>query len=231
MIVLTVVTVGVGTGYLIRSAFGYNPLVWRRWSRRWARWIARGVGWRVQATYETPIAADRPYVFVSNHQSAADILVHILTMPVEFGFLAKGELERAPVLGSCLRRSPCLFVDRSTPRRARASLAEAARRIREGTSVLIYPEGERTYGTAMAPFRRGAFALSEEAGVPVVPVTLVDAYRVCHLGRRRLWPGTVSVHYGAPIETAAFPADGGEAMRDHVRRLISAQLNRVTSSE
>ena len=68
-------------------------------------------------------------------------------------------------------------------------------------------------------------------GFPPTMAPLLDAYRVCDLGRRRLRPGTVSVHYGAPVDPHAFPADGGEALRDHVRRLIAAQLDEVTSDE
>ena len=231
LFVLTVATAACGAAYLVHQTFNHDPDVWTRWSRRWARAIGFGIGLRVRASYDPSLPADRPCIYVSNHQSAVDILVHLLTMPVRFGFLAKAELARAPVLGACLRHSHCLFVDRSSPRRARESLVETARRIRSGTSVLIYPEGERTHRREMAAFRRGAFVLAEEAGAPIVPVTLLDAYRVCDFSRRRLRPGTVSVHYGAPIESATCPADGGETLRERARQAIAAQLQQVTKYE
>lgn len=171
----------------------------KRWSGLWGRAILTGIGIRVRTTERVRIDAHQPCIFVSNHQNALDILVLAAALPYPFGFLAKAELERVPFLGFAIRNSASVLIDRSDMRRSVASMKLAGERIRGGTSVLVFAEGSRSYARDLLPFKKGAFLLAVEAGVPLVPVAIVDAYRYMDERRRLVRAGTVHLRLGEPV--------------------------------
>lgn len=170
-----------------------------RWSRRWGRWILQPGGVRIEVEDHARLDPGKPCIFVANHQSALDILVLAAAVPYPFGFVAKAELEKTPILGAAIRHSACVFVDKRDPRTAVKSIQEAGERIRGGNSVFIFAEGERSYSGGLLPFQRGAFFLAVEAGVPLVPVSLLGAYRLLDERRFLFRPGTVRVVLHPPI--------------------------------
>lgn len=174
----------------------------KRWATRWAKAVLAAAGVRVHLVDHARLDPARPYVFVPNHQTALDILVLAAAMPYPFGFAAKAELKDVPFLGHAIAGSPSVFVDKRDARRAVETIREAAARIREGMSVLIFPEGLRTYSGGLDRFERGAFVLAVEAGVPLVPVSIHGAYRLMDERRGLLRAGevTVVVHDALPTE-------------------------------
>ncbi|MCA0267705.1 MAG: 1-acyl-sn-glycerol-3-phosphate acyltransferase [Bacteroidetes bacterium] len=196
-------TVPMSIGQVTGHARDPSTRTFKRWARRWARTIL-GAGrvrvWLDDRANLDPV--DGPYVFVCNHQTALDILVLADALPYPFGFAAKAELAEVPFLGRAIRQSPGVFVDRRTPRRAVETVKEAGERIRSGMSVLVFPEGRRSYRAEPLPLERGAFMIALEAGVPLVPVVLLGAYRVLDERRQAFRPGTVGVVVHPPIETA-----------------------------
>lgn len=165
----------------------------------------------------------RPTVYVSNHQSTFDIPVLIRVLPVNFRFVAKEQLRWVPVLGWYLWFAGHILIDRSNRTRAIASLAKAAKKIRGGTSILMYPEGTRSPDGHILPFKKGPFALALEAGVAVCPVTIEGTAR---LMPKNSWKinlgGEIKVKIGKPIDAAAYGKDRDRLMRD-VRNVIIQQ--------
>lgn len=161
-----------------------------RVTRIWARFILRAAG--VSATSEliAPLP-DGPVVFVSNHVSSLDIPILFDVLPRSFRIVYKSSLLYVPLMGQCLAATRHIAIDRSRAFSARRSLAAAARRIRNGVSVALFPEGTRSGGAPMGAFKRGSFKLAVEAGVPVVPVSLVGLRRVT--GPGRITPGEIRV--------------------------------------
>ena len=210
---------------LIAHPFSPTARNFKRWATGWGWTTLRGIGVRVRVTQRAPgLQGGRPCVFVANHQNLIDVLALAEGVPYPFGFVAKAELERVPFIGFAIRNSACLFIDRSDPRRMITSMKKAAERIRKGNSVLIYPEGERSYGPFLLPFMKGAFALAVEAGVPVVPVTVVDAYRLMDEGRRVMRPGTVRLVVGTPIPTEGLRRRDLPDLMADVRAQIETEL-------
>jgi 1-acyl-sn-glycerol-3-phosphate acyltransferase len=99
----------------------------------------------------------------------------------------------------------------------------AAARIRGGTSVVIFPEGTRTPDGELLPFKSGGFLLASRAGVPIVPVTINGSHEVNPNKRLELFPGTIRVTFGPPIETAGMKKKDTELMQT-VRNAIAANL-------
>ncbi len=199
--------------------------VFRWWSIFWGRSMFLGVGIRVKYHRKVDLDPSRTYVFASNHQNALDIPIAAIAVPCPFGYVAKAALERVPVLGLAIRFSPSVIVDQSHPRRSLASMQRAGRQIRQGLSVIIFPEGKRSYQRDLLPFKKGAFLLAMEAGVPIVPVTIVDAYRLFHEKRRLARPGIIHVVVGEPISLEGMTRRDIPELMDRLAREIQSELD------
>lgn len=214
----------VALAYVLTRPFDPTPAHYRRWTRRWSRATLWGAGVRVRSEGGAALDPDQPYLFVANHQNSFDIPVLYLALAHTFGFVAKAELRQLPILGRAIRGSLCVFLDRSHPRKSLESLQAAGERIRGGVSVLVFPEGQRSYGPTLAAFKRGAFLLAAEAGVPLVPVTVVDGYRVLDEPRRAARPGVVHVVVGEPIPVPPGGRRALPALIDDVRAAVARPL-------
>ena len=211
---------------IIGHVFDPSARNFRRWGGLWA-WITLTMsGYRVRAKHLARLDSKRPYVFVSNHQTGLDIWTHLVGIPYPFGFVAKAELRRVPFIGPALRFSASLFVDRSTPRKAVASMLEAAERIRAGNSVLIYPEGRRTWSPRIGEMLKGAFQLAVEAGVPIVPTALINAYELYDERAKISKPGVVRLVIGEPIETEGLSRSDIPDLIGQVRKFMETELER-----
>jgi 1-acyl-sn-glycerol-3-phosphate acyltransferase len=136
---------------------------------------------------------------------------------VDFRIIHKRSLYLIPILGWALYLGGHIGIDRANAFRARRSLGAAAERIRGGTSVAVFPEGTRSPDARVRPFKRGSFVLAAEAGVPVVPVSLLGVKAVVPQGIRTLRPGTVHLRVHPAIPQAGRDA---EALAEEVRRIV-----------
>jgi 1-acyl-sn-glycerol-3-phosphate acyltransferase len=146
-----------------------------------------------------------PLIFASNHESALDIWVLVERLPRNVRFIAKQELFEIPIFGWYMRLGGHVAVDRRNQARAMASLQAAARLVRGGTSLIVFPEGTRSRDGTVQPFKKGPFALAVEAGVPVVPVAISGSGAVTPSGLVAVWPGTIRVAVGEPLRPADYP--------------------------
>ncbi|MBT8399705.1 MAG: 1-acyl-sn-glycerol-3-phosphate acyltransferase [Rhodothermia bacterium] len=201
-----------------------NPNVFRYWASGWSRSLMFGFGVQTEAEIRCNLDCDRSYVFVANHQNMLDIPLLASVLPCSFGFVAKAELERWPFLGMALKMSPSVFVASGDPRRSLASLQKAGREIREGRSVIIFPEGMRTYSPHMVPFKKSAFVLAAEAGVPIVPITIVDAYRLVNEEVFAARRGTVRVVVHPPMPVKGRTRAELSPFMQRVRAVIESEL-------
>ncbi|MES1206682.1 MAG: lysophospholipid acyltransferase family protein [Pseudomonadota bacterium] len=190
--------------------------------RFWApglRWVA---GARI--VVEPPPALDwsRPHVFVMNHQSALDIVVAFMVLPVNLRFVAKHVLKYVPFLGWYMWATGMIFVHRGRRGAAMGSLVEAAARVRSGANVLVFPEGTRSRDGNLQAFKKGAFVLASQAGVPIVPVAIEGSGRCFPPTGLRIRPGVIRVRLGEPIPTRGPVTDDIEALVRQTRDAIIA---------
>jgi 1-acyl-sn-glycerol-3-phosphate acyltransferase len=184
--------------------------------RLWGRLVLWALGIHVEVEGAPPPAAA---VYAANHGSAIDIPILFGYLPVEFRIIHKRSLYLIPVLGWFLYLGGHIGIDRGKAFRARRSLVEAARRIASGMSVAVFPEGTRASDEKIRLFKRGSFLLAIEAGVPVVPVSLVGVKQVVPSGIPSLRPGRVVVRLHPPVPTSG-QADA-EALAEQVRRIVA----------
>ncbi|MGB3545246.1 lysophospholipid acyltransferase family protein [Rubrivirga sp.] len=187
------------------------------WLRAWAWLVLTGCGFRVEGAHDAPRG---PVVYAANHQAMLDIPALALGIPAPFVFVARSELRRLPLVGSILAVSRCVFLDRRAPGGTDAALEAARERLEAGESVLLFPEGTRSYGRDLGRFYPGAFRLALEAGVSVVPVAIDGAYRLLDENGETAQPGRVTVKLGAPIEPSGSALEVGRQVRAAVNGLL-----------
>jgi 1-acyl-sn-glycerol-3-phosphate acyltransferase len=168
------------------------------------------------------------YVIASNHLSFMDTPVVLAHIPLQFRFLAKKGLFKIPFIGYHLHRAGHLPVPRDDARAAVKTLNDAGRMVRErGISLLVFPEGGRSMGE-LQEFREGAAYMAIRAGVPLVPVALVDTHRILPMGSVNVRPGRVAVRIGTPIPTSTLRIHDREALTAQVReRVVELLANPV----
>ncbi|HSA23793.1 MAG TPA: lysophospholipid acyltransferase family protein [Myxococcota bacterium] len=195
--------------------------------RIWAPGLLKGSGIAVVATGQERLDPRGAYIFMSNHQSLADVPVIFDCLPHNLRFVAKKELLYVPFFGLYLYLAGYPLIDRRNRREAIRSLQHAGELIRSGIPVVSFPEGTRTRDGNVGPFKKGAFVLALEARVPIVPVAISGSDRLMRRGRLAARPGTVRVHFGAPMDLSGYaPGDRDRLMAD-VREVIIAQKERL----
>ena len=197
-------------------------------------WYARSVGWfcrmpiALQGWEHLPAdirEGRQPVIFMSNHESQLDPPVLIGVLPLPAVYIAKKEVKYIPFVGWAAMVAGVIFIDRRDRERAIRSIHAAAMEIRGGKNVVIFPEGTRSRTGAMLPFKKGGFALAQEAGVPIVPLATVGGFRVLPPGSLRIRPGRYDVVVGEPVDPAAFP--DRDTLAVEVRRRIETLVGSV----
>ena len=215
-------TAGIVLCLLVPGGTALMPL-----ARLWSRLVLRTSGVRWQASRDQALDPLRPAVYIANHESQFDIPVLVMAMPADFRMVAKRSLQYVPIFGWALWLAGFIFIDRANRERAIRDLERAAERLRRGTSVVIFAEGTRSLDGSLLPFKRGGFILALQAGVPVVPVAVRGGREVLPKGSLRVRPGTIDVHFGAPIDTRAYTYETREALIEATRGAIVAALRRI----
>jgi 1-acyl-sn-glycerol-3-phosphate acyltransferase len=162
------------------------------------------VGVKIEVRGLEHLEAGRNYIFMSNHVSNLDPPVLIPVIPGRCSVLVKKELFRVPVLGTGMRLSELVPVDRSDREAAIESVQAAISVLCKGLHMLIYPEGTRSSDGRLLPFKKGPFHLAMDSGVPVVPVTILGTHELWPKGRFALRRGTVTVVFHRPIDPKDF---------------------------
>lgn len=147
------------------------------------------------------IDPDKPYVFASNHQGHFDILAGNAILPFQFRWVSKKEYFMVPIFGWAMKRAGYISTDRYNLRKAALGIREGVERLKEGTSVVLFPEGARTRDGHIIPFLDGAFALAIKAQVPVVPMVIVGSMEIINMNTLRPRTGHVRIYLGTPIPT------------------------------
>ncbi len=202
-----------------------------RLQHRCAQWWARFIFWvsrvRLDVKGLEKLDPDRGYVFMANHLSMFDHWAFLARLPFQFRFAAKASLFKIPFLGWHLRRAGNIPVDRHHPRRTLRDFESISQKVRSGISLVIYPEGGRTWGEALAPFKRGPFLLALSARAPIVPVTIIGAHRRLARGSINLHPGRMELIIHAPVEFECYKDLDLNQISDRIRTIIEGSYRQV----
>ncbi len=195
--------------------WGYYP------GRMWARFIIRILLLPVHVEGRENLLKHQSYIFVANHQGAFDIFLIYGFLNRNFKWMMKQSLRKLPFVGAACAAARHIFIDRSSKDSIVRSHDAARNRLKNGMSLVVFPEGSRTHDGHLQPFKRGAFLLADELQLPVVPLTIEGAYQVMPRQRDGKWatwhPLKLTIHQ--PVEHL------GEKGNENVRHLLQQSRN------
>jgi 1-acyl-sn-glycerol-3-phosphate acyltransferase len=194
-------------------------------ARFWSRLVLALGGVKIEVTAKAPLDPQKPYVFMANHLSTVDIWALFAALPAfRLRMIAKKQLGWIPLFGWAMRAGRFIFIDRANAVSSRRSIEEAKERIRQGTPVLLFPEGTRSRDGALLPFKKGGFHLAIDAGVPIVPIALAGTREAMPRGSLFIRARPVRVTIGEPVPTAGCTPEDRNELVERVRAQVVAML-------
>ncbi len=216
------ITAACGSLSLLVSLFDKKGYAQHGIARIWARgciWVS-GSKLRVFGTEKFPIRTAA--VYASNHTSYMDTPVIFTALPFQFRILARKDLWSIPFIGWYLNRSGQMPVDTGNPRASLSSLGAAAKALRAGMPLFIFPEGSRTPNGQLRSFLSGASYLAIRAQVPLVPIALSGVYELLPIHTHHFYPGDLTMRIGEPIITAGMTVRQTDELTARLRAAIEA---------
>ena len=187
----------------------------------WCRIILALSGVKVSVTGAGSLPTDRPVIILSNHQGAFDIPVLQGYLPLQYRWLAKTSLFKIPVIGWTMWLAGYIGIERESATKAFKSLKRAAKKVKDGTSVLAFPEGTRSETGELLPFKKGVALLVAMSGVDVVPVAVKGTAGVMRRGSYSVTPARVTLKIGEPFSTDGMKAkDINKRAREAIAGLL-----------
>ena len=190
----------------------------------WARLNSYLTPMLVKVSGRDNIDKTQSYVIVCNHQSQYDIFVLYGWLGVDFKWVMKQELRKVPGIGIGCEKVGHIFIDRSNHERAMASLQSAKEKVVNGTSVLFFPEGTRSRDGSLGSFKKGAFKMAIDLGLPVLPITIVGTKNILPSDTIDLFPGRAHMIIHKPIDTARFDDGTLQELMDDTHARIESGI-------
>ena len=214
---LTVCSVIGVVGLFDKRGFVFWPMV-----RLWGFVVRKASGVSVlEVIGREFIPVDEGVILMPNHESHLDPPLMMNLSPVPVRFIAKASLFRIPFLGWAMWSAGMIPIDRSNQTKAFASIARATEMIKDGKTVLVFPEGTRTSDGELKPFKKGGFVMAVRGGVPIVPVGIAGTRQIMAPGGMIERPGPAVVVLGAPINTSGYDDESKGELMEVVRERIA----------
>jgi 1-acyl-sn-glycerol-3-phosphate acyltransferase len=196
-------------------------------ARIWAKFILFGMGFTPKVEKEEELVEGESYMFVANHTSMTDIMLMLSVVKNPFVFVGKKELAKIPLFGFFYKRT-CILVDRSSSKSRMAVFDRAQKRINQGLSICIFPEGgvPDDESILLDEFKDGAFRLAVDHHLPIVPITFADNKERFSYTFFSGSPGEMRVKIHSFFETKNQKQEYKKVVKDAVRNVISGQLQR-----
>ena len=205
----------------------YDPRGRRQhWCARvWCLMIALTAGARVRVHGAHRIVPGTSYVFLSTHQSYMDIPAMLGYLPAQLRIAAKKSLFRVPFMGWHLTRAGHIPIDRSSTQNAVASMQRAASYLKDGICAFIFPEGTRSRDGYLHKFKKGGFKLAIQAGVPIIPITIIGSRRILPPEEIIFRPGQMDMYVDEPIPTKDLTDADIETLMETVYNRMAKHFN------
>ena len=168
------------------------------------------------------ITPGQSYVIVANHVSQYDIFVVYGWIGTPFKWVMKQELRKVPIIGYFCRKMDHIFIDRSNPAKAVASINAAKHQITGGTSIFFFPEGTRSKTGRMGRFKKGAFRMALDLNLPILPVTIKGTGNILPAKTLDLFPGKAKMIIHPPVSVEGYNEKSMDTLMDRIRSIIES---------
>lgn len=192
----------------------------------WANSLLKVAGVRVNVHGLENLPKDQNVLFIGNHQGNFDIPIYISKIPVPKGFVSKIEVKKIPGVSTWMEYMHCVFMDRSNLRKAGEAIIQGVKVLKNGHSLVIFPEGTRSKGDKMGEFKAGSFKLATKSKVPIVPVTMSGSYKIMESNKRKwiIKPANVDLYIHPAIETANLTKEEQDILPKKVYEIVKSKL-------
>ena len=212
----------ISAGTYLIAAFFISPKRLHPLARFLCRVMLLSGGQIIKVEGEIPNPKDGPYLYLFNHQSMLDQFL-IASVVKEYISAVGGDFQFSwPIWGRLIKRYGAIPIVRENLKKAIYSLNLAEDELRKGTSFLISPEGTRTPTGKMGVFKKGPFHLALNNGTTIIPIGIMGAFDSKQRNDWRIYPGVVTVKFGAPIKQDSYKNMSVEELRDYIRKIIGA---------
>ena len=211
---------------LLFGWFDKNKILVSRVAKFWSMWMIYSTGIKYKVLGVDNIDLSKQYVYMSNHESALDILFGIIAIPSKIIFLAKKELFRIPLFGWAMKSAGMIKIDRQNSKVAKETVNNAVNiLINSKFSTLIYPEGTRSDSEGLLPFKKGGFILAIRAKLDIVPLTIIGARDALPKGRLGIKKNKIIVIISKPISTININLNDKDFLIAECRKVIHNNKN------
>lgn len=225
---IVVATLILGILAFLTAPFDRKGRVVHHYARLWGKVALWANGVKVRVYGIENIKGKGPYIFMSNHQGSYDIFALLGYLPFQFKWLAKKELFSIPFFGWTMIAAGYISIDREGSRKTVEAMNKAACQIREGMSVVIFPEGSRSLNGNVQSFKKGGFTLALRSKVPIVPIAIHGSRAILPKESFKVSPGEIRIQMGSPIETKNFSLKDRQWLMAKVREMIIQHLESVS---
>jgi 1-acyl-sn-glycerol-3-phosphate acyltransferase len=226
MPIVVVITL-VGATLSVTIALLVSPRLANLWiAVPWGKLVSVLAPVRVRVEGLEHVEPGQSYVVVANHQSQFDIPVIYGYCNLDLRWVMKSELSKVPFVAQGCRAIGHIFVNRSDPDQARGAINTAVARLKPGTGILFFAEGTRSRSGQLLNFKKGAFRVAIDQGMPVLPITVVGTREVMPPDSLSIRPGTVVLRIHPPVDTTGMGNDDLRGLSDGVRTIIASGLER-----
>lgn len=206
------------------ARFASPGLASRAVAANWARLVTWLTPVRVRVRGRENLVPGQSYVVVANHRSQYDIPIIYGFSGLDMRWVMKAEVLRIPLLGRGAVAVGHVAIDRENPEAARAAINSVLSDIRHGKGILFFPEGTRSKDGRLGRFKKGAFRVAIDQGLPILPVTINGTRRILPPGTIRLIPGMAELVIHPPVPTRDQTLAQLPALRDRVHRAVDSAL-------
>jgi len=213
---------------ILASIFGlFNPYSkMTNWTiRSWAKVILWISGIRLTIEGLENIDPQKPYIFAMNHIGMYDIPAAFVSIPQTGRFIAKKELFKIPILATGMRLSGILKIDRGNSADARKTLEKAIKTIKEGCSVIIFPEGTRSKTNEIQAFKKGGFIIALQGAIPILPTIISGTQYIVPKGSRLVKTGKIHIKFMPEVTTEKYTYETRNKLLTDVRDIIVAEFD------
>jgi 1-acyl-sn-glycerol-3-phosphate acyltransferase len=209
---------------IVTKFLGFDKSKHHQHTRNWAIKVLKVCKIQIDIFGYENLDKTQSYIYVSNHSSLFDIPVILASVKDNVRIIYKKELEKIPIFGWGLAVSPYIAIQRADPRNALSSLDEAIKSIKEGDSVLVYPEGTRSRDGKLQPFKRGAFLLASRSEKPIIPIAIIGTYDIMPPKTFYINSTNVKVIIHPPIESKNISSLEEKLLMQRVYSIIEESL-------
>lgn len=224
---IVIATLILGIIALITYPFDRKGRMGHHCARLWGRIALLANRVKVKVEGLEKIRGEGPFIFMSNHQGSYDIFALLGYLPFHFKWLAKKELFSIPFFGWAMSAAGYISLDRQGSRETVEAMNQAAQRIREGMSVVIFPEGSRSPDGLIQPFKKGGFSLAMKSKVPIIPISIAGSREIMPKDRLTASAGEIRIRVGDPIETEAYSIKDRNVLMERVSETIKKNFELI----